>query len=128
MKACIFTNDPIIEYYKKGEIKERYFNPKNIFEEVHIISPIEKDIEESKVQTIVGNAKLKIHNVGKFNIKKRNKIYPEIENVVRKIDPDVIRAYSPYLTGWFAAKCAENLKIPGNYSVFWHRPWQNHRP
>ena len=112
MKVCIFSNDPIIEYFNKGEIKERYYNPNNIFDEVHIISPIKQDIEESKVQKIAGNAKLKIHNAGKFNIKKRNKIYPEIENLVRKIDPDVIRAYSPYLTGWFAAKCAENLKIP----------------
>ena len=112
MKVCIFSNDPLIEYFNKGEIKERYYNPNNFFDEVHIISPIKQDIEESKVQKIAGNAKLKIHNAGKFNIKKRNKIYPEIETVVRKIDPDVIRAYSPYLTGWFAAKCAENLKIP----------------
>jgi len=23
---CVFPNDPIIAYYQKGEIKERYFN------------------------------------------------------------------------------------------------------
>ena len=31
----------------------------------------DKDIEESKVQKIVGNAKLVIHSVGKINIKNR---------------------------------------------------------
>ena len=30
MKICVFPNDPLKTYYEKGEIKERYFNPKNI--------------------------------------------------------------------------------------------------
>ena len=52
MKACIFPNDPIIAYLEKGEIKERYFNPNNIFDEIHIISFIDKDVEVEKVQKI----------------------------------------------------------------------------
>lgn len=63
-KLCVFPNDPIIEYYKKGEIKSRYYNPDNFFEKVHFISFIENDIEEFKVQTLVGSAQLKIHSVG----------------------------------------------------------------
>lgn len=31
MKLCVFPNDPIKAYLEKGEIKERYFNPKNLF-------------------------------------------------------------------------------------------------
>ena len=57
MKICIFPNDPISEYYKKGEIKERYYNPKNFFEEVHIISPSESDVDESKVKSLVASLK-----------------------------------------------------------------------
>ena len=67
MKLCVFPNDPIIAYYEKGEIKENYFNPENIFDEVHIISFSKNDIEEFQVQKIVGNAKLKIHPVGKIH-------------------------------------------------------------
>ena len=37
MKICIFPNDPILAYYKKGEIKERYYNPNNFFDEIHFI-------------------------------------------------------------------------------------------
>ena len=63
MKLCIFPNDPIIAYYQKGEIKERYFNPENLFDEIHIISFTDKEIDVSKVQQIAGNAKLIIHTV-----------------------------------------------------------------
>jgi hypothetical protein len=102
----------MIAYYNKGEIKERYYNPKNFFEEVHIISLIDNDIEENKVQTIVGTAKLKIHSVGKINIKNRNNNLERITDLVEKINPDIIRAYNPFVEGWLAAKCAKKLDIP----------------
>lgn len=112
MKLCIFPNDPIIAYYNKGEIKERYFNPKNMFEEVHIISLIDKDIEEEKVQTLVGNATLKIHSVGKINFINRKKNSRRIINLVKEINPDIIRAYNPFVEGWLAAICKNELDIP----------------
>lgn len=112
MKVCIFPNDPIISYYNKGEIKERYYNPNNFFQEIHIISFIEKDVEESKVQILAGNAKLKIHSVEKISLKNRSKHLEDIISLIKTINPDVIRAYNPFLEGWFAAKCSNKLKIP----------------
>ncbi len=112
MRLCIFPNDPINAYYQKGEIKPRYYNPNNTFDEIHIISFIENDVEESKVQVIAGNAKLKIHSVGKVKLKDRNKNLNKIFSLVREINPDVIRAYNPLLEGWFAAKCSQELGIP----------------
>ena len=44
-KLCIFANDPLINYYEKGEIKDGYFNPQNFFEQIDFISFVEKDIE-----------------------------------------------------------------------------------
>ena len=112
MKLCVFPNDPIEAYYKKGEIKERYYNPNNFFDEVHIISFVENDIEESKVQSLVGQAKLKIHSVGKISIKNRAKNIERIKKIVEDINPRVIRAYNPSIAGWFAANCAKELGIP----------------
>ena len=71
MKLCIFPNDPLQAYYEKGEIKDRYYNPDNFFDEVHFITLIEKDIDPTKIQAIVGSAKIIIHSVGKINIKNR---------------------------------------------------------
>ncbi len=108
---CVFPNDPIMAYYKKGEIKDRYFNPMNYFDEVHIISFIDNDIDENKVQAIAGNAKLKIHSIGKIEIKKRKDFVDDVIEVVKSIKPDVIRAYNSRLEGWFAGNCAEKLNI-----------------
>ena len=55
-KLCVFPNDPLKSYFKKGEIKPRYFNPNNIFDEVHVISLFDDDIEEEKVNVVAGNA------------------------------------------------------------------------
>ena len=112
MKVCIFPNDPIIAYFEKGEIKDRYFNPNNIFDEIHIISFTDKDIEESKVKKIAGNAELIIHAVGEISIKNRKKHVTKIQELVRKIHPDVIRTYNSLIHGWFAAQISKELKIP----------------
>lgn len=112
MKVCIFPNDPIIAYYEKGEIKERYFNPGNIFDEVHIISFTDSDIEEEKVQKIAGTGKIIIHSVGKINIKNRKKEISKILRIVKKINPDVIRTYNSLIQGWCAAYIAQELEIP----------------
>ena len=112
MKLCVFPNDPINAYYEKGEIKPRYYNPNDIFDEIHIISFTDNDIEESKVQVIAGNAKLKIHNVGKISLNQRGKNLDRIISLVRTIKPDIIRAYNPLIEGWFAAKCSQELGIP----------------
>ena len=116
-KICIFPNDPLISYFKKGEIKNRYFNPQNFFDEVHIISFIDKDVEKNKIQTVAGKAKLEIHEIGKITINKRKDHVNNVINIVKSINPDVIRAYNSRLEGWFAANCAEKLNIPFFLSI-----------
>ena len=112
IKLCVFPNDPIIAYFEKGEIKPRYFNPENLFDEIHIISLTEKDIDEEKVKSIAGTGKLKIHNVGKINLKNYKKEIVKVLKVVEEINPDIIRAHNPMIEGWLAAQCAKKLKIP----------------
>jgi len=112
MKLCVFPNDPIERYFAKGEIKSRYFNPENIFEEIDIISFTEKDIEEAKVQTTAGIAKLKIHSVGKINLINKSKQKEKVLKLLNEIKPDIIRAYNPLVEGWVAAKCSKKLRVP----------------
>lgn len=112
MKLCIFSNDPIISYFDKGELKERYFNPKNIFNEIHIISPIVQDIEESKVQKMVGEAKLVIHPIGQPTIFNAKSKLPNLKKIITEVNPDIIRVYNPLMQGWLATKISLDMKIP----------------
>ncbi len=112
MKLCVFPNDPLAAYYEKGEIKERYFNPKNLFDEIHIISLFDHDIDESLVNTVAGNAKLKIHVTGKMNQLNKKNMKKKIIKLVNEINPDVIRSYNPLLQGWMAAQIKQELGIP----------------
>ena len=88
-KLCVLPNDPLAAYLKKGEIKERYFNPKNIFDEIHVISLFDSDEKEENVKEFAGKAKLKIHVLGKINLlNKKNyiKSAPEILCIFRNIN------------------------------------------
>ncbi len=112
MKLCVFVNDPLQAYYKKGVIKARYYNPKNLFDEVHMISPSDSDIAEDKVQETVGNAKLKIHCIGKTTFINKDRKKDKVLRLIKEIGPDVIRSYNPLLEGWLAAYCSKKLGIP----------------
>lgn len=112
MKLCVFPNDPLIAYYKKGEIKPRYFNPKNIFDEIHVISLFDFDIEEEKIKEIAGNGKLKIHVTGKTTLLNYKKSENAVKRLLEQIKPDVIRAFNPLLQGKIATKVGNELGIP----------------
>ena len=111
-KLCVFPNDPLEVYYQKGEIKPRYFNPKNIFDEIHVISLFDSDIEEEKVKMVAGDAIFKIHVVGKVNLLNKNLKKNQIIKLIRQIQPDILRAYNPLLQGWLAAQVKKELDIP----------------
>jgi len=124
-KLCVFSNDPIISYFNKGEIKSRYFNPGNIFDEIHIITFIDNDIDSSKVKTLAGNATLKIYSMGKLNILNLKNKKEKILDLVKEINPDVIRAYNSKLEGWLAAYCSKNLCKPLFVSI--HAQYDGYR-
>lgn len=108
----MFPNDPLQAYFDKGEIKERYYNPENFFDEIHFITLTENDVDVDKIQTIGGTAKIFIHSIGKINIKNRKKCATEVIELCKRINPDIIRAFNPLIEGWLAANCAKELKKP----------------
>ncbi|MFY9300381.1 MAG: glycosyltransferase [Candidatus Nitrosotenuis sp.] len=125
MRLCVFPNDPLKAYFEKGEIKERYYNPGNFFDEVHFISLTDDDVDDAKAQVLVGNARARVHKVGKIPIRERQKELDRVTGLVREINPAVIRAYNPLLGGWLAASSAKKLKIPLFLSL--HTNYEYHK-
>jgi len=112
MKICVFPNDSLLAYYEKGEIKERYFNPKNFFDEVHVISLFDDGIDAERVRSLGGTAKLKIHRLGKANLSNYKSFEERVTTLIHEIKPSVIRSFNPLVQGWLATKAAKKLGIP----------------
>lgn len=119
-KICIFPNDPLRAYHRKGEVKERYFNPLNMFDEVHVISLYDDDVPPEAVQTMAGDAAMFVHCVGAFpglfhwrSFGYRRKLLRLMQN----IRPDIVRAYNPLGPGWLAVTTAKKLRVPSVVSL-----------
>lgn len=104
-KLLILLTDPLKTYYKKGEIKERYYNPKDFFDEIHMVSFCEQDIS---VQEVVGKAKLVMHPVKNFI---------QIYQIMKKVRPDFIRAYDSSVRGCLAVWFGKRFNIPSVISI-----------
>lgn len=126
LKALVFPNDPLIAYLKKGELKERYFNPLNVFDEVHFITFNDTECSIEDIQKTIGDAKGVIHRLNRLSI--IDMFFPfrrfnEIETLVKTLDFDVVRSYNPIFYGYFAGRVAEMCNTPflmslhGNYDL-----------
>jgi len=113
-RIVVFPNDPLKAYFDKGELPDRYFNPGNFFEEIHVISLVDKEIEEAKVKALAGEASFKIHPVGRPTLSGliTGKYRSKIRGLISKIKPQMLRAYNSSINGWLAAGIGQQLNIP----------------
>ena len=54
----VIISDALSDLVKKGEITERYYNPGNLFDEVHILMTVTDKVKIEDVQKTAGTAKL----------------------------------------------------------------------
>lgn len=128
MRVVIFPNDQLYEYYKKGEIKPRYYNPGDIFDELHFVSLHDWDIEPEKIQVTAGRARVFIHTIKGYrrrHIWKLNGYTEQILGLVSDIRPSLVRSYNLCFEGYFSVLCAKKLNVPSIISVHqdycrWH--------
>ena len=112
LRLCVFPGDAMKTFAVKGELKPRYYNPQDLFDEIHFMTFVEKDIEPEKVQLVAGRAKVFIHALGRLSVSAYLTKRQAVLRAVHSIHPDVIRAYTPSLHGFFAAYASRKLRIP----------------
>ena len=128
-RLVVIPADPLYKYYAKGEIKARYWNPCGLFDEVHIISMAPQDIAEEKVQVLVGDARLRIHAIGRPTMWTLPLYFSKVRRLIAAINPDLIRAHGPWHTGSLAVHAGRALDIPALVSVHSDRDAQRrHEP
>ena len=106
MKFCVLSSDPLYKYFEKGEIKPRYWNPEEIFDEVCVFSFCEQDVEPAKVQQLVGGARLQSVPIGPPNPLKLYQQYRRVRQVVGDFQPDLIRVHNPWHAGVLGVRAA----------------------
>ena len=131
---AVFPGDCLKTFYEKGEIKERYYNPGDFFDEVHFFTFCDDEVEPAKVRKLVGKARIFIHPLGSLNLLSIFTSKSVVLEEVKKANPSAIRAFTPSVHGFFAAYCANELKIPFVISIhgdfdrdvryFYWKTWQ----
>ena len=59
----VIVPDRISAIVEKGEYQPRYYNPGNLFDEVHILMTNDDRVDPADVQRTVGDARLYLHNL-----------------------------------------------------------------
>jgi len=118
----VIIPDRLSEILEKGEVTDRYYNPGEVFEEVHIVMTNDDQPDISKLQQTVGAAKLVVHNVSagkKLFIMTLGwqplllKLWArKLLALAEQIQPVLIRCHGAHLNTFGAAAIKKKLGIP----------------
>lgn len=114
---AVFPGDCMKTFYEKGEVKERYYNPENFFDEVHFFTFCDEDVEAEKIRACAGKAGVFVHPLGKLSPFSILTAKSRVLAAVKAVNPTVIRAFTPSIHGYFAAYCAKALGVPFLISI-----------
>ncbi|WP_027178974.1 glycosyltransferase [Maridesulfovibrio bastinii] len=113
--------DRLSQIIAKGSIIDRYYNPGNVFDEVHILMTNEDRPDPKMLQRTVGDAELFLHNLPSgIPLVARTMWRPFLlkgwaEDGIRiaeTIKPDLLRCYGNFLNGMLAVEIKKHLGIP----------------
>lgn len=128
MRLMVIISEPISEWIKKGEIVDRYYNPGDLFDEVHLVLCNSDSPDLQITKRLVGRASLTIKN---FDLTKRQRIttlglQPELLyfwsrpllEYAKLVQPDLIRCHGATQNALAALKIKKELGVP--YTVSLH--------
>lgn len=126
----IIITDKLKDLLAKGEITDRYYNPENVFDDVHILSPAGGAVDPAILQRTVGNAKLHLHYFpwGAKLFAKTLFWTPALLKdwtqqgikLAKEIKPDLIRCHGNFINGFMASEIKKELGIPFIVSIHIH--------
>jgi len=135
-RLLIIVSDALSVLVRKGEITPRYYNPGELFQEVHIIRTNNDDVDAAALQTTVGNAKLHLHSLPlkphsflrtiAYRPWLLNKWADQGMRLVNEIKPDLVRCYGNSFNGFMGARIKAKSGIPLVVSLH-HNPDKDFR-
>lgn len=117
LRYAVIADGSLRIAHAKGEVKKRYWNPGDIFDEVHVITLADDDIDPDLVQAVAGRAQLFVHPVGRPQPGNLWELRRRVVEVMSQIGPNVIRGHGPFLQGYYATYAARTLQVPSFVSI-----------
>ena len=116
----VIVPDALSAIVKKGEFTERYYNPGNVFDEVHILMTNSDRVDSRDMQSTVGDAKLHIHNLPDWGYERTLGYHPWLlrfwairaVRLAKEIRPSLVRCHSAWLNGYLANRIKRRLGVP----------------
>lgn len=128
----VIVPDRLTDIVRKGEVTPRYYNPGELFREVHLVLMNDDRPDPAAVQPMVGAARLELHNLigsqGKYLLRTLGWQRPLLEPLLRRavalareVRPQLVRTHNNFLEGVVAQRLKSALGIP--YIVSLHGVW-----
>lgn len=121
-RLLVIIPDRLTVLVNKGEITDRYYNPGELFDEVHILLSNDDQPDPAAVQKTVGRARLFLYNLpaGHGLFLRTLGWQPWLlrgwlrrgVDLARTIRPDLIRTHNNFLEGYLARAIKAELRIP----------------
>lgn len=121
-RLLVVIGDRLSALVKKGVVIERYYNPGNLFREVHILMTNADRPDPAAVQPMVGDASLHLHNLpgGRKLFFRTLGFWPillkgvasEAVSLAGTIKPQLIRCHGAYLNAYLAQAIHRAQMIP----------------
>ena len=118
LTLAVVPTDSLKMYLKKGEMRKNYWNPQNMFSEIHIFDfGGEKYSQEDKnrLSFMTGKAELFIHTMPSFgfsSLLKSGKIADEAVKNLSSANIDVLRCHGVFYEGYFGRALSKKLHCP----------------
>lgn len=130
-RLMVIIADRLSVLAAKGEVTERYYNPGELFREVHIVMTNDDRPDFDAVQRMVGGARLFIHNLPmppRFMLRTlgwQNSLTASYVDgavsLARSISPKLVRTHNNFIEGVIARRIKERLGVP--YVMSLHGVW-----
>jgi glycosyltransferase involved in cell wall biosynthesis len=130
-RLMVIVPDRLSDLIAKGEMTPRYYNPGELFKEVHLVATNDDRPDLDALQKAVGNAKIVFHNLptgSRYFLRSLGWQRPFIEPLLKRgldlagrIRPDLVRTHNNFLEGVLASRIKAELGIP--FVVSLHGVW-----
>ncbi len=121
-RLMVIIPDRLSDIINKGEVTARYYNPGELFSEVHIVMTNDDVPDAAKAQALAGDAKLVLHNLpagGSLFLRSLgwrprllNRWGRHAVDLARVLNPQLVRCHGAHVNAYAALRIKRALGIP----------------